>query len=90
MDNRFQTNTTPEQVISMVALTHGVTTHTLKSRIRTLDVVKARQEAYYLLRQNFDISLAEVGRLLGGRTPATVTNGYQKVARKLATVTGNI
>ena len=90
MLNRFQPNTTPEQVISMVALTHYVTTHTLKSRLRTPDVVKARQEAYYLLRQNFDISLAEVGRLLGGRTPSTVTYGYQKVARNLAMGTGSI
>jgi chromosomal replication initiator protein len=40
----------------------------------------ARQVAMYLIRQETDCSLAEIGRELGGRTPATVSHAYQKIA----------
>jgi chromosomal replication initiator protein len=34
----------------------------------------------YLMRQETDCSLAEIGQEFGGRTPATVSHAYQKIA----------
>jgi len=90
IDNSSQSCTTPEQVISMVAMTHNISICDIKSRTRRPTITRARQEAYYLLRQHFNISLARVGMLLGGRSPSTVTYGYQVVARNIAMTRGTI
>ena len=50
------------------------------SRKRDEMTVLARQVAMYLIRQETDCSLAEIGQELGGRTPATVSHAYQKIA----------
>lgn len=52
----------------------------LKSRKRDELTALARQVAMYLIRQETDYSLAEIGKELGGRTPATVSHAYQKIA----------
>ena len=52
----------------------------LISRKRDAKTALARQTAMYLIRQETDCTLAEIGQMLGGRTPATVSFGYQKIA----------
>jgi len=42
-----------------------------------------RQVAMYLIRQRTDSSFTAIGRILGDRTPATVSFGYQKIANAL-------
>jgi chromosomal replication initiator protein len=40
----------------------------------------------YLIRQETDCSLAEIGQELGGRTPATVSHAYQKIAADITNI----
>lgn len=73
------------KLISQTADAFGLTSQELKGRKRTAEIVTARQVAMYLLRMNTGKSLKEVGDLLGGRTPATVSYGFQLIALKLQT-----
>lgn len=51
----------------------------LTSTRRSKDLVLARQTAMYLLRKETKLSLAEIGRVLGGRDHSTVIHGYEKI-----------
>lgn len=70
-------------IIDMVADTFDLTASELKNKRRDAATVLARQVAMYVIRQETDFSLAEVGKELGGRSPATITYGYVKIATLL-------
>lgn len=71
---------TPDLVIEAVVNSLQLTPADLKGRKRDEATALARQIAMYLLRQETDYSLAEIGQVLGGRSPATVSHAYQKIA----------
>ncbi len=72
-------------IIEAVVNCFQLTPTDLKSRKKDEGTVLARQVAMYLIRQETDCSLAEVGQELGGRSPATVSHAYQKIAGDLNT-----
>ena len=45
--------------------------------------VLSRQVAMYLLREETDLSLSAIGKLLGGRDHSTVLHGHEKVSNLL-------
>ncbi len=55
----------------------------LESKGRDELIALPRQVTMYLIRQKTNSSLATIGRELGGRTPATASFGYQKIANAL-------
>ena len=69
-----------DSIIKAVVEVFGLTVDDLKGRRRDANTALARQVAYYLIRQGADYSLAKVGQALGGRSPAAVSYGYQRVA----------
>ena len=71
---------TPRLIMEAVVNSFQLTPSDLMSRKRDEATALARQVAMYLMRQETDCSLAEIGRELGGRTPATVSYSYQKIA----------
>jgi len=71
---------TPKLIMEAVVNSFKLTPSDLKGRKRDEATVLARQVAMYLLRQETDFSLAEIGRQLGGRSPATISHSYQKIA----------
>ncbi len=71
---------TPERVLSAVAAHFGVTLDQLCGRRRTQGVVLPRQVAMYLVRQLSQLSLVEIGQLLGGRDHTTVIYACEKIA----------
>jgi len=71
---------TPKLITEAVVNAFQITPTDLKSRKRDEVTALARQVAMYLIRQETDWSLAEIGQELGGRTPATVSHAYQKIA----------
>jgi len=71
---------TPGLIIEAAVNSFKLTPSDLKGRKRDESTALARQVTMYLIRQETDCSLAEVGRLLGGRSPATVSYAYQKIA----------
>jgi chromosomal replication initiator protein len=74
---------TPRLIVEAVIENFQLTPSDLKGRKRDESTVLARQVAMYLIRQETDSSLAEIGKELGGRTPATVSHAYQKIANDI-------
>ncbi len=74
---------TPSLIIEAVVNSFQLTPTDLKGTKRDKATVLARQVAMYLIRQETNCSLAEVGKELGGRSPATISHAFQKIASAL-------
>jgi chromosomal replication initiator protein len=78
-----RTTTSASEVIDAVSKHYQVEEKDLMGRKRTRDVVLPRQIAMYLLREETDISLEEIGRAIGGRDHTTVMHGIKKIEAAL-------
>jgi len=76
--------TNVEQVLQATAQYHQLSLDELLSPRRTKAVVRARQIAMYLAREETDASLPQIGEALGGRNHSTVLHGVQKIAQTVA------
>jgi chromosomal replication initiator protein len=70
----------PDQIVNVVAKTFGLTMERILGRDRSREVALPRQIAMYLLREEANISLPQIGTTLGGRDHTTVMYGCEKVA----------
>jgi len=70
-------------VIEAVASSFQLATIDIKSRKRDKETALARQVAMYLIRQETNSSLAQIGRELGGREPITVSSACKKIANTI-------
>jgi len=70
----------PEHIINTIAETFGLSLERLIGRERTNEVAFPRQIAMYLLREEANISLPQIGKALGGRDHTTVMYGCDKIA----------
>jgi chromosomal replication initiator protein len=75
----------PNQVLRAVAETYGLTLDKLLGRDRSSEVVMPRQIAMYLLREESNCSLPQIGVALGGRDHTTVMHGCKKVTELMET-----
>ena len=75
---------TPEYILDVVAEHYGVRKEDIKSQKRTKEIVLPRQVAMYLIRLLNDISLQDVGKLLGNRDHSTIIHGYEKIDKEIA------
>jgi chromosomal replication initiator protein len=73
----------PDQIVSVVAKTYNLTIDRILGRDRSREVALPRQIAMYLLREEANISLPQIGMTLGGRDHTTVLYGCEKVADML-------
>jgi chromosomal replication initiator protein len=73
----------PDEIVRRVAEAFDVTVDELLSRDRSRQVALPRQVAMYLLREEANISLPQIGDALGGRDHTTVMYGCEKVAEML-------
>ncbi len=71
---------TPALINEAVAASFRIGLSDLKGRRRDDATVLARQVSMYLMRQETDASLAEIGRELGGRSPATVSHAFNRIS----------
>ncbi len=71
---------TPSLIIEAVANSFQLTPPDLKSRKRDKETALARQVAMYLIKQETNYSLAQIGKELGDRDHSTVTHAYGKIA----------
>jgi chromosomal replication initiator protein len=67
-------------VVNAVAQVFGIPRERLLSRERSRDVALPRQVAMYLLREEANVSLPQIGEVLGGRDHTTVLYACEKVA----------
>jgi chromosomal replication initiator protein len=69
----------PEHIIQAVALAYGISKENLLARDRSRKVALPRQVAMYLLREETQISLPQIGEALGGRDHTTIMYGHDKI-----------
>lgn len=70
----------PKEVVRMVADAFGITVDQILARDRSRSVALPRQIAMYLLREEAQISLPQIGDVLGGRDHTTVMYACDKVS----------
>ena len=75
----------PDRIIAAVAQHFGIDEDRLLSRERSQLVALPRQVAMYLIRQETDASLPQIGDALGGRDHTTVMYGCGRIADRLET-----
>lgn len=74
-----------DEIVEKVAKTFGVTVERILGRDRSRQVALPRQIAMYLLREEANFSLPQIGETLGGRDHTTVMYGVEKVSELLET-----
>jgi len=74
---------TPALVIEAVANSFQLPILDLKSQKRDKETALARQVAMYLIKQESNCSLAQIGQELGGRNPSTVSHACEKIANDI-------
>ena len=70
----------PEDIVEAVAQAYGITPERIRARDRSRAAALPRQVAMYLLREDAQLSLPQIGDLLGGRDHTTVMYGCEKIA----------
>lgn len=71
--------TSPQTILKSVADFYSITLADLVKRSRKKEVVKPRQVAMYLLREETKLSFPEIGQRLGGRDHSTVIHACEKI-----------
>ncbi|MEK7630744.1 MAG: chromosomal replication initiator protein DnaA [Patescibacteria group bacterium] len=74
---------TPSQIINAVAHYYDLGEGGLFERSRRREVVRPRQIAMYLLREDFHGSYPFIGQKLGGRDHTTALHAYEKISNEL-------
>jgi len=74
---------TPSQIINAVAQYYDLGEGGLFERSRRREVVRPRQIAMYLLREDFHGSYPFIGQKLGGRDHTTALHAYEKISNEL-------
>jgi chromosomal replication initiator protein len=72
-------NILPSTIIDAVAAEFGIELEKMFSKDRSKEFVLARQVAMYLLREDTNASLPDIGNMLGGRDHTTVMYGCDKI-----------
>ncbi len=81
--------TAAERHIPDAAIIQAVSTHfhvpveAIKGRKRDKKTAQARQVAMYLLREESQLGLSSIGKLLGGKDHTTVSHGYDRISNQL-------
>ena len=66
-------------VIKTIAGFYNIDERELYQKTRKKEVVKPRQIAMYILREDFNTSYPYIGQKLGGRDHTTVIHAYEKI-----------
>ncbi len=72
--------TTPRAILEAVAAFYRLSIEELCSSSRNQRVTRPRQVACYLIRQETDASLSQIGQLLGGRDHSTILHACERIA----------
>ena len=71
--------TSPQSILKSVVEFYSITLNDLVKRSRKKEVVKPRQIAMFLLREETKLSFPEIGQKLGGRDHSTVIHACGKI-----------
>lgn len=83
LENTRRQRVTGESILDAVSKYFGIDLKVLKGRQRSRNIVVPRQIAMYLMREETEASLVEIGSALGGRDHTTVLHGCEKIAEEI-------
>ncbi len=83
LDTSRRKRLTSDAILREVADFYGVDLRSMQGRGRSRNIVVPRQVAMYLLREETDASLMDIGQLLGGRDHTTVIYGCDKIGEEI-------
>ncbi len=78
-------NVSPDQIIKAVTKYYDISESDLKGTSRKKEIVKPRQVAMYLLREELEYSFPFIGKKIGGKDHTTVMYSHKKIKKKLET-----
>jgi chromosomal replication initiator protein len=73
----------PQKVVDLVAHYFNLSAEKLLGRDRSRSVALPRQIAMYLLREEANVSLPQIGEVLGGRDHTTVMYAINKISKEI-------
>ena len=74
----------PDRAVVEAVSTHfGVPVEAIKGRKRDKKTAQARQVTMYLLREESQLGLSTIGKILGGKDHTTVSHGCDRIANQL-------
>lgn len=73
----------PQAILKAVSTYYNVPIAALTGKSRAKPIAEARHVAMYLLREDADLALKQIGLLLGHRDHSTVIHGVQKISHAL-------
>jgi chromosomal replication initiator protein len=79
LDTSRKKRVTGDMILRAVCEFYGVDLRMLQGRGRSRNIVGPRQVAMYLLREETDSSLVDIGTLIGGRDHTTIMYGCDKI-----------
>jgi chromosomal replication initiator protein len=74
-----------KDIVKIVATQYGLSEDVIYEKTRRKEIVRARQVAMYLLREDFNISYPLIGQKLGDRDHTTVIHSHLKIKNDLKT-----
>jgi len=74
-----------KDVVKIIASFYGITEDVIYEKTRRSEIVRARQVAMYILREDFNVSYPLIGQKLGGRDHTTVIHSHLKIKEDLKT-----
>jgi chromosomal replication initiator protein len=79
----YSADLSPELILSAVARYYKLSEEQLMGRSRARAVSVPRQLAMYLIREETETSLPQIGELLGGRDHSTIMHGCSKIGTQI-------
>lgn len=76
--------TSPQVILKSVADFYSISLADLVKRSRKKEIVKPRQVAMFLLREETKLSFPEIGQKLGGRDHSTVIHACEKIKNEIS------
>lgn len=74
--------TTPQAILRVVADFYGIPLIDITKKGRKKEIVKPRQIAMFLLREEVKLSFPEIGSKIGNRDHSTVIHAYNKIKKE--------
>ncbi len=74
-----------KDIVRIIADQYGITEDIIYEKTRRKEIVRARQVAMYILREDFNISYPLIGQKMGGRDHTTVIHSHLKIRDDLKT-----
>ncbi|MDE2030684.1 MAG: chromosomal replication initiator protein DnaA [Patescibacteria group bacterium] len=78
-------NVAIKDIVKIIADQYGISEEIIYEKTRRKEIVRARQVAMYILREDFNISYPLIGQKLGGRDHTTVIHSHLKIKDDLKT-----